>query len=461
MTERQCIDRKCMVKTALLTALVILLMLSLITFVLINDAGAETAVGLEEAIGIALRDNPGIRAFDNSVLAGKEDVGVARSLLLPTVTFEERYLGTDNPTLAFSSKLNQERFTQADFAIASLNNPSDINDFQTSVSFEQPVFSKEAYVRLDMAKAEAGALGLDYERKKEAVALEVTKAYLSVGTAAEYVSAAKRGVEDAEEQGRLSRARLDSGLGLYSDVLRAEASLKEAEERLITAQKNHKVAKRALGLLLGLDGPVDVKGEVRAGPAHDIDIYTSAALGRSDLLALEKRQKNAENSISLANAAYYPTLGIGGSYQWNDHEGPLSGEGESYRLMAFLRWNLFDGTRREHERAKARYKAREASAHLDGMRKAVLFKVHEAYLGVEEAQKSLELARARRQAAEEGTRLLRARYENSLSTIAELLDAQAQLDAARAGVIEKENDYHVALSELRFQSGLILKGFTY
>jgi outer membrane protein len=461
MTGGQCIERKCMVRTALLTALVILLMLSLITFVLINDARAEMAVGLQEAIGIALRDNPGIRAFDNSVLAGKEDVGIARSLLLPTVTFEERFLRTDNPTLAFSSKLNQERFTQADFAVGSLNNPSDINDFQTSFSFEQPVFAKEAYVRLDMAKAEAGALGLDYERKKEAVALEVTKAYLHVGTAAEYIKAAELGVKDAEEHRRLSRAKFDSGLGLYSDVLRAESSLKEAEERLITARKNHKVAKRALGLLLGLDGPVDTKDEVSAEPVLDIDIYTSAALGRSDIKALERRRENAENSISLAKAAYYPTVGVGGSYQWNDHESAFSGEGESYRLMAFLRWNLFDGTRREHEKAKARYRAREASARLDGMRKAVLFKVHEAYLGVEEARKSLELARARRQAAMEGTRLVRARYENSLSTIADLLDAQAQLDAARAGVIEKENSCRVALSELKFQSGLILKGSSY
>jgi outer membrane protein TolC len=460
MTERECTaSTGCMMRTAFLTALIILLWASLITLFLVTEASAERVVGLREAVETAIRDNPAIRAMDNSVLAVREDIGTARGALLPRVTLEERYMRTNNPTFAFSSKLNQERFTQADFALDALNSPEAIGDFQTSVSIEQPVFLKEAYVRLDMAKKEAGALGLDLRRKKEAVALEVTRAYLGVQTAKEFLKAAERGLEDAHEHKRISEARFRGGLGLYSDTLRTDAFLKEAEERLIRARKNLQVAKRALGLLLGLEESLDVTDEGPEAMTLPVEEHNAMALRRSDIKALEKRLESAEGAVRLAKAGYLPAVGIGGTYQWNDHSTPLGGEGQSYQVMAFLRWTVFDGTRREHEKAKARYKAMEVSELLEGMRKEVLFRVYEAYLGVEEAGKALELACARERAAEEGRRLVRARYENSLSTVVDLLDAQSALDAARADMAGKRNDYLVSVSELRYRSGMILEDY--
>jgi outer membrane protein len=460
MTRSECTaSTDCMMRTAILTALVILLWASLITLFIITDASAERVVGLEEAVETALRDNPAIRALDNSVLAGREEIGVAMSALLPRVTFEERYMRTNNPTSAFSSKLNQERFTQADFALDALNSPEAIDDFQTSVSLEQPLFVKEAYVRLKMAKKEAGALGLDLRRKKEAVALEVTRAYLGVQTAREFVRAAERALEESREHKRIAEARFREGLGLYSDTLRTDAFLKEAEERLIRAVKNLEVAKRALGLMLGIEESLDVTDERPSAVTLPIEEYTATALERSDIKALEKRLENADNAVRLAKAGYLPTVGIGGTYQWNNHNPALGGEGQSYHVMAFLRWTIFDGTKREHEKAKAHYKAMEVSELLEGLKKEVLFRVYEAYLGVGEAGKALELARARERAAEEGRRLVKVRYENSLSTVVDLMDAQSALDAARADVAGKQNDYLVAVSELKYRSGLMLEDY--
>jgi outer membrane protein TolC len=52
---------------------------------------------------------------------------------------------------------------------------------------------------------------------------------------------------------------------------------------------------------------------------------------------------------------------------------------------------------------------------------------------------------------------VKVRYENSLSTIVDLLDVQTSLDASRANVIEREGAYLTALANLGFQSGSILK----
>ena len=49
------------------------------------------------------------------------------------------------------------------------------------------------------------------------------------------------------------------------------------------------------------------------------------------------------------------------------------------------------------------------------------------------------------------------RYENGFSPLADLLNAQSSLEQARAGLVERENAYKVALATLSFESGTILK----
>jgi len=419
-------------------------------------AGAEPrSLSLAEAIELGLKDNPEIKAFRNSVYAEKENIGVARSSLLPKITFEERFMRTTNPTFAFSSKLNQERFAQSDFAIQNLNNPDAINDYQTSVSVEQPLFVKKAYVGLKMARSEYSASLVDLRRKKEAVAFDIVKTYLMVGTAGEFVEVARKGIEDAKEHLRLATLRYDTKVGLYSDVLRASTGLTGAEQQLVSAEKNLNVAMRALGLLIGLTEPVaPAETPVRLA-LKDINYYNNASLTRSDIRSMEKRYENARNSIDLARSDYFPMLGVGGSYQVNDHRAPFGAEGDSWTVSAFLRWNIFDGTLRSHEASKAGFKAAEAREYLSGLKKSVSFKVYSAYLGAVEAQKKLELAEKALKTAEEGARLVQLRYENSLSPMIDLLDAQLSLDNARAGYTARKNDAQSAIANLCYESGTI------
>ncbi len=418
---------------------------------------AERVVSLGEAIALSLEGNHELRAAGNGLAAKHEDVGIARSLLLPRLSFEERFMRTANPTYAFMAKLNQERFTQQDFAIDSLNSPRPVNDFQTAVLFEQAVFVPKAFIGLDMAREDFRARGEEYDRKREETVYAVFRAYCGVQTSRVYVTVAEKAVEDAAEHRRIAEVRYDSGLGLYSDSLRADVALTEAEERLVTARKNLEVARRGLGLLLGLAESVDVKEDRPSLAVRDLEYYYQASQARKDLLSVEARYRNAENSLKLANAGYLPMVGVGGSYQLNDHRRPFGSEGDSWQVTAFLRWELFDGTKREHERRKARSVIAEAGEYREGLRKYISFQVYESYLAVEEARKGLELARKASQSAEEGRRLVRARYENSLSTIVDLLDVQTALDAARANVAAKEGAYLTAVANLGFQSGTIMK----
>jgi outer membrane protein TolC len=433
-----------------------------LAFVLAGAAPArsgERVISLREALDYSLADNHAIRAFSESLSAEKEEIGIARSFLLPKLRFEERFLRTNNPTFAFMAKLNQERFKEADFAVDSLNAPEPVNDFQTEISFEQPLFAPKAYIGIKMAKNSFDARGDEFERKKAEIALQVFKAYLGIQTAKAYVDVSVSGVGDAKEHLRVAEARYNSETGLYSDKLRAEVALSSAEERLVKARKNLAVAKRRLGLLLGLSESVDVTEDRLSFEVKSLEYYYGAATSRKDLKSMETKHRNAGNMLKMANAGYLPVLGLGGAYQLNDHESPLGSEGDSWRLTAFLRWEIFDGLKREHERRQAKHRIAEAGEYLEGLKKEIHLEVYDAYLGVEEAEKSLSLARTALSAAGEGERLVRVRYENSLSTIVDLLDVQTNLDSARAGVVEKEAAYLSSVAELFYQSGTILREF--
>lgn len=433
-----------------------------LVFVLILLTGTEASaepqsLSLRDALLQALKGNPGIRADEQALHAVKEDVTIARSFLLPKIGFEERFMRTNNPTYAFMAKLNQQRFTMNDFAIPSLNNPQPISDFQTSVSFEQALFAPKAYIGLTMAGKEYEAKGNEVERRRDEVAFSVFKTYLDTQTARAFVTVTEKGVEDAKEHLRIAESRNTAGLGLFSDVLRAQVALGNAEERKVSAEKNVKVAGRALGLMLGLTEPVAVQDQRPAPALRELEYYETMAHARRDLKALESRRQNAENSLKMANSSYLPTIGLGGMYQINSHKTVFGEEGQSWQVMAFLRWELFDGLRRESERNKARHRMSEATEYLEGMKKQISFAVYEAFLSVEEARKGLDLAKANLASAEEGRRLVKVRYENSLSAAVDMLDVQTSLDAVRADVVAKEAAYLIAIARLSYQSGTILK----
>jgi outer membrane protein len=429
---------------------------ALVTAIPSYAVAQEQAFTLTNAVRYALSHNNEIRAAESSLAAKEDDVGVARSSLLPKVYFEERALRTNNPTYSFMAKLNQGLFTQQDFAIDSLNHPDPYNDFQTQFFAEQPIFVPKAWVGVDISKREHQAGSIDLSRKREGIAFRVCQAWLMVHTARAQLSVAQKGVEDAQEHYRIAKLRYEADLGMYADTLRASTALAESRQRKVTADKQHNLARRMLGLLLGLTGSADVADEIPDVPLKDIEDYTRSSQTRGDVRSMELRYENAEKSIRMTETDYLPYVGVGGGYQWNDPSNLFGSTGDSWQVSAFLRWNLFDGAKREYERSKAKHQAKQAQEHLLGMKKAVAYGLYQAQLGVKEAKANLELAREALKTAEEGTRLVQMRYENSFSPIVDLLDSQVVLDRARAGLVARENEYRVAVLNLGWESGTIL-----
>jgi outer membrane protein TolC len=258
------------------------------------------------------------------------------------------------------------------------------------------------------------------------------------------------------EHKRIAQLRYDTGLGIYSDVLRTSTALAEAEQKLTSANTSLKVSRRALGLLLGLSEPVDVSTEPVELPERTFETHAQLSSSRNDVKAVELYLENARNNVRLSEAGYFPTVSVDGAYQFNDHRQPFGSEGESWTVQAFLRWEFFDGLKRERERAKAKFEVSRTEEQLAALIKVVSFQVYEAHLGVEETKKNVDLAASALRTSEEGKRLVQMRYNGFLAPIVDLLDAQSNLDRARAAYIVRLNDYRLARAHLSYQSGSLL-----
>jgi outer membrane protein TolC len=421
---------------------------------------AAERVDFAEAVERALKNNAALSAAGHEWTSAMREADVARGYYLPNLAFEERFSRTNIPAQAFSIRINQSRFQVQDFAVENINDPDPLNNYMTAFTLSQPLFAPKAFLRFRMAGREAEAQGLDVSRKKEEVVYRVLTSYLDVLTVKEFVRVADQEVFDAREHLRIADALERSGMGLSSDVLRAKVALARAESEKVSAENRLALARTGLGLAMGERGgvPVDAAAQVPALPeAGSLEERIAAVREhRTDLRAFSTRLANADTNVTLERAGYLPTVGAMGTYQLDSHDSPFSPDNRTWSVGVGLTWNLFDGLRREAEVAKAAADRSKAEAHFREAEDFAVFQVTRAYLSVEEAARRVEIARAAVAAAKEGTRLVKARYENQLSRLIDLLDSQSALHSSRADQVRAENDLQQSRARLEYVSGMLL-----
>ena len=243
-----------------------------------------------------------------------------------------------------------------------------------------------------------------------------------------------------------------------ADILRAKAAVNVREQKLVSVRKNYNISKRALGLLLGLESPVETVDAVPELELQDINYYNKIAAYRNDIKATEIRVENAKNNIKAAEADWYPTLNAAVSYNFYNSSYPFGGQGNNYFAGAYFKWELLDGNKRKYEILKAKDKEAEANEYLIGFKKAVGFKIYETYSNIEEHQKKLEIAMHTLKLAEQDVKIVEERWKSSVLPFVALTDSQNILDLARASIVNNRFDLQEDLITLSYESGIIYQG---
>ena len=425
-------------------------------------ANAETLkLSIKDAINMGLENNNQIKAARFTSQATSQGIQNANSRYLPVVAFEESLVASNSPVNTFMMKLDEGRFTNSDFQINNLNNPSTTHDFKTALSIQQPLFVPSLSPIKELAVKEAKKSELQLEAAQQGIAFQVFQAYLEVQKSLAQSVAADKAVSEARENMRLATVRTSNGVGLKSDELRSRTHLSLVEQKLITAQNDLTLSRMRLAMLIGLpeNANYDVSDTL---DCVSVPVLSDKGISESFQNRVEIKQSHIEVeksdvSIKLAKSEYLPTVGAFGSYQLNSKDAPFTSDNDSWTAGVSLKWNIFDGFRTNSERQRALFNQSAAREMLESATKNIKYQLKESYLRRDEAGKHLEVARNTVQDAEETVRLLTKRYENSLATLVELLDAQTTLNQARANLVDTEAGYALAGGQIYYMSGTFVK----
>lgn len=440
-----------------------LLLTLLLPFMATTAASAAnlTQLTLGEAIARGLERNNLRRAAQFQADAARSGASAASLHYLPSLTVEESWTRSNVPVNTFMMKLNQGRFTNNDFMVDRLNNPSPVSDFRSAVTVEQPLLVPAAWAAQRAATRGAERQEALSSQAREQIAFQIFQQYLEVNKAKAHLQAAEKAVDEARESRRQAVVRTKAGMGLKSDELRAETHLAAMEQHAISAANTLVLARMQLALVSGGENGDEVDTNdtltIKAPEQRPESLVATALLQRQDLRAAERSKEQADAAVLQTRSGFLPTIGAIASWQMNDPNRPLGREHDSWMAGISLRWNLFDGFRTWHASNQASATRAAAAEMLTQTRKEVGYQVHEAWLRYQEAEKRLLVARNAVASAEETTRILAKRFDNALATMLELLDAQSALHQARANLVESNASLLLATGRVYYAAGVFLK----
>jgi outer membrane protein len=435
------------------------ILLVLLTLAVATFSYAGEALTLEQAVAMAIDNNPGLRQADAQVEAADAGVLQSASGFLPKVSVSETWSKTDNPMMVLGTKLNQEIVTPADFSPQTLNNPEAISNYNTRLSVMQPVFNGgKEYIGRSQAKLSKEASVNQRERTRQETVYNVIKAYYGLLLAKAHLAAARQSLETSSANLRLAESRYQAGAVLESDLLRARVQTAEVREMVTNSENSVKLAAAALNFAMGVPqgNEYDISGDLIPQELNTdlAGLLAEAQQKRPDLAAVELNRQNAEKSISLAKADYLPNLNLMGQVDWNSAKA-AGDDAKSWAVMAVLQWNLFDGL-------VTKSKVREAAAATSRMRsleeqtrEGVQLQVRQAYYAAAASLDRIAATATSVQEAQEGLRIIQKRYEAGMTTFVDVLGAENALIRARTNSLQAVYDNNVSLAELKLAMGTL------
>jgi len=421
---------------------------------------AALPLNLGEAMLLALKHNPALKAAGMTVETAEADLAKARARFLPTVNFNETYNFSDNPTQVFMSKLNQRVFTGQDFLLNNLNNPNAFGNFRTGLVMRQPLFQAgEAYLGYKQARLGREMAAAYVLSCRQQLLFQVTQAYFGLQLAQEKLAVVEQARRTAAAHLKIAQTRFKAGTVVRSDVLSAEVHLARLTQEEMTAASQVKIGRSALGTVVGLaeagERPLaPAPREPAPLPPKLDDLRQTAQQKRPDLKQLELAARVAQQESSKAHFNYLPRLHVVAEYDV-DQRRLFGASADSYTVMALLNFNLFNGLADLARVKETRAKESQARDLKRDLEDRVRHQVTEAILNLKTAHERLQVAKAAVAQARESLRLIRLRYESGLTILVDLLNAEDATKNAELSRVAALFDTYLAQAGLDLALGTI------
>jgi outer membrane protein TolC len=409
---------------------------------------------LAELIDIGEQHNPETRVAWEQAKSKADALGIARSSLYPTLTAVALAVSLRTATLI------GEYFHRQTEGV-----------FEPLLHVEYLVFDVGGRSgEIDVAKANLLASDLAFNDTHRRIIFQVAEEYYRLLNAQGQRQAAEASLDNAKAVEEDAKARLENGLATKPDELEATAARAQADFDLQAAIGAVDIARGDLATALGIDpGAVfAVEGidqlKLPSSIADSVDEEMNRAFShRPDLLAQLANLRAANASVKQARSAYFPTLsfkGDGGLARAYGQQDLLPGsyaQGEVWNAELELRWNLFDGARREYRIAQANADKKAAQAKIDALRDQIADQVWAAYTNMRTALRQQQAAAALLAASQQSYEAAHESYGYGVRNLLDVVSAQKALAQARSEDISARTQLLLAVTGLAFQTADLIQ----
>jgi outer membrane protein len=432
-----------------------LILLGVLTWSLTAAGGgaaeAPSTLDLKEALRLAWKANPNMQISRLQSLIAGEEVVRARSGFLPTIKSEVSQTIYDNE---IQSKIPAG--TIPGVSTGTLTFPTTNRNFWSSKTYlDQTIFDFWG----TPSRYQAAVLGksvslLDTAKTRDDLFLNVSKGYFSTLRAQKLEVVATQDVTDLKAHLKIARDQYEFGVVTYNDVLQAEVSLADAEQRLIVAKTDTIDIRSALNKVLALpiSAATVLKDEKLETRPWALEQATDEALKqRSDLKASANRIQQQEKVVTQTKSQFFPRIyaQTGLNYQQNTF---MLHDTQWFGIFG-MQWTLFSGLDTKAQVAQAKLKVNQLQEQHKDLDEQVRLDVQNAYLRVKETADRIRVTEKAVTQGEENLRLNEERYKEAVGTATDVIDAETLLTKTRVNYFTALYDHQMAKAQLMWAIG--------
>jgi outer membrane protein len=416
-------------------------------------AEAPPTLDLKEALRLAWRANPTLQISRLHALIAGEEVVRARSGFLPTMKSEVSQTINDNEI-----QVKIPAGTIPGGTMGALSFPTTNRNYWSSKTvIDQTIFdfwgTPSRYQAAILGKS---ASLLDTAKTRDDIFLNVSQGYFRTLRAQKLEVVAQQEVVDLKAHLKIARDQYEFGVVTYNDVLQAEVTLADAEQRLIVAKTDTIDIRSALNKVLALpiSAPTVLKDEKLETRPWTLEEATDTAVKqRSDLKASADRIQQQEKVVTQTRAQYFPRIyaQAGLNYQQNSF---MLHDTQWFGIFG-MQWTLFSGLDTKAQVSQARLKVNQLQEQHRDLGDQVRLDVQNAYLKVKQTADQIRTTEKAVTQATENLRLNEERYKGAVGTATDVIDADTLLTRTRVNYWTAIYDHQMAKAQLLWTMGAI------
>ncbi|WP_211324831.1 TolC family protein [Chitinophaga skermanii] len=312
-------------------------------------------------------------------------------------------------------------------------------------------------------KQELELAQLNTNKTARNVRLEIKGLYLTIFKMMEMQRLIRENIKEEEARLKEVQALKKNGVVTRNEILRAELQLSEQQLNLTAATNNVAIAKHQLQVLLELEDDFNIDTnqlihEPFATTSFEANLHMALQM-QDDLKMQAQEVKIKETDKRIAKAAYYPTVGLFGSYGLNYPNYFFFPPANNwYRLgmagvdISFNISNLYKN-RKKVSIAEQAINLQEVE--MDAVKEAVENRVHQASVKYNEYIQRIDITRLAIAQAAENYRIVKNKYLNQLALITEMIDADNSLLEAKFNASAARIDTQIKFYELQYAIGVL------